>query len=190
MFSLRVDGEVSLELAEERDAQALFDLTDRNREHLRPWMPWVDGTLTVADSLAFLRFARGEYAAGRGLHCGLRFDGVMVGTIGTRIDVPHDACEIGYWIDRDMTGRGIVTRAARALTTAAFDELGMHRVSIRAGVENVRSRAVPERLGFTFEGVLRDAERVGDRYLSLATYSVLADEWRAGTLRPNDAGAT
>jgi ribosomal-protein-serine acetyltransferase len=190
MFSLRVDDEVSLEIAEEHHAQAIFDLTDRNRDHLRPWMPWVDATVTVADTRAFLTFVRTEYAAGRQFHGNVRYRGAIVGGMGMRINRPNDACEIGYWIDRDVTGRGIVTRAARALTTAAFDELSMHRVTIRAGVENARSRAVAERLGFTFEGVLRDSERVGDRYVSLAAYSVLAAEWGAGTLRPNDAGAT
>lgn len=178
MFSLRVDDEVEIELAEEHHAQAIFDLTDRNRDHLTPWMPWVPATQTVADTLAFLRFARGEYAAGRMFHANLRYAGQIVGGIGIRFDRPHDACEIGYWIDKDATGRGVVTRATRALTSAAFREHAMHRVSIRAGEENARSRAVAERLGFTFEGVLRDNERVGDRYVTLASYSMLAGEWR------------
>jgi ribosomal-protein-serine acetyltransferase len=190
MFALRVDDEVSLELAELHHAPALFALVDRNRDHLRPWMPWVDATATVEDSRAFLTFVRGEYAAGRQFHCNVLRDGVLVGGMGMRFDRPHDGCEVGYWIDREATGHGIVTRGARALTEAAFREMGMRRVAIRAGVENVRSRAVPERLGFTFEGVLRESERVGDRYVSLATYSMLVGEWRAGTLRRNDAGAT
>jgi ribosomal-protein-serine acetyltransferase len=190
MFSLRVDDEVSLELAEEHHAQAIFDLTDRNREHLTPWMPWVPGTVTVADSLGFLKFIRGEYAAGRAFHCNVVHNGAIVGGMGLRIDRANDKAELGYWIDEGHAGRGIVTRAARALTAAAFGSLGLNRVTIRAGVDNVRSRAVPERLGYAFEGVLRAHEKVGERFLDHASYAVLADEWRAGTLRPNDAGAT
>lgn len=178
MFSLRVDDEVAIELAEEHDAQAIFDLTDRNRDHLGPWMPWVGSTVTVADTAAFLRFARAEYVVGRMFHANLRYAGEIVGGIGMRLDRSHDACEIGYWIDAGFTGRGIVTRAARALTSAAFAELGMHRVSIRAGEGNTRSRAVAERLGFTYEGVMRENERVGERYITLASYSMLAAEWR------------
>ena len=190
MFSLPVDDEVTLELAEEADAQAIFDLVDRNRDHLRPWLPWVDATVTVADTLAFLRFVRGEHGAGRQLHCNLRWRGAVAGGMGLRIARNHDAGEIGYWLDAAATGHGIVTRAARALTTAAFDRLGLHRIVIHAGVENARSRAVPERLGYAFEGVLRDAERVGDRYVSHATYAMLSGDWAgAGTLAGNDAGA-
>src|SRR4051812_41393025 len=117
-------------------------------------MPWVDITVTVADTLAFLRFARGEYAAGRQFHCNLRYRDTIVGGMGMRLNRNNDSGEIGYWLDRGHTGRGIVTRAARALTTAAFDRLRLHRVTIRAGVDNTASRAVAERLGYTFEGVL------------------------------------
>jgi ribosomal-protein-serine acetyltransferase len=177
MFSLTVDDEVSLVLAEEHHAQALFDLTDRNRDHLRPWMPWVDATVSVADTLAYLRFVRGEYVAGRQFHCNVMYRGTLVGGSGMRLFRDHGGAEIGYWLDAGHTGLGIVTRTTRALTAAAFAEWGLHRVAIRAAVENVRSRAVPERLGYTFEGVLRDTEKVGDRYLSHASYAMLAPEW-------------
>jgi ribosomal-protein-serine acetyltransferase len=190
MFSLRVDDEVALELAELHHAQAIFDLTDCNRDHLRPWMPWVDSTVTVEDTRSFLTFVRAEYAAGRQFHGNLRYAGTIVGGMGLRMDRANAKAELGYWVDAGHVGRGIVTRAARALTSAALGELGFQRVCIRAGVDNVRSRAVPERLGYAFEGVLRAHEKVGERFLDHASYAVLADEWRAGTLRPNDAGAT
>lgn len=177
MFSLRVDDEVEIELAEEHHAQETFDLVDANREHLGAWMPWVPATVTVADTLAFLRFVRGEYGAGRQFHANLRYRGALAGAIGLRIDRNNLTSEIGYWIAAGHEGRGIVTRATRALTTAAFDSLGLNRVTIRAGVDNVRSRAVPERLGFVFEGVLRQHEKVGDRFLDHASYSMLSADW-------------
>ncbi len=95
-----------------------------------------------------------------------------------RINRPNDAAELGYWIDADTQGRGVVTRATRALTTAAFGRLGLNRVEIRAGTENLRSRAVPQRLGFVLEGVRRSSEKVGDRFLDHAVYSMLAADWR------------
>jgi ribosomal-protein-serine acetyltransferase len=55
----------------------------------------------------------------------------------------------------------------------------LHRVEIRARVENARSRAVAERLGFKQEGVLRDEERVGDHYADRVLYAMLASEWPA-----------
>jgi len=63
------------------------------------------------------------------------------------------------------------------LVDHAFGAWRLHRVEIRAGVENARSRAIPERLGFRREGVLREAERVGDRYVDQVVYAVLAGDW-------------
>lgn len=189
MFSLRADDEVTLELAELHHAEEVYELVDRNREHLDPWMPWTGATRSSADTLAFLTFVRGEYAARRQLHCNLRFNGTMVGAMGLPVmDLANRTAEIGYWIDAGHAGRGIVTRATSALTTAAFAEWGFLRVAILADVENVRSRAVPERLGFAFEGVLRAHKRIHDRNVDHAVYSMLAEDWRAGTLRPSDAG--
>ena len=70
-----------------------------------------------------------------------------------------------------------MTLAVRALVEHAFRGLRVHRVEIRAAVDNVRSRAIPERLGFTNEGVLRGAQRFPDRYEDLVVYSLLAPEW-------------
>ena len=72
-----------------------------------------------------------------------------------------------------------MTRAVRAPIDHALGTWRLHRVEIRAAVNNTRSRAIPERLTFTQEGVAREAEQVDDRYVNLAVYSMLADEWLA-----------
>jgi ribosomal-protein-serine acetyltransferase len=71
-----------------------------------------------------------------------------------------------------------MTRAVQAVTDYAFDDLDLNRLEIQAGTANAKSRAIPERLGFRQEGVLRDYERVGDRYLDIVVYSLLARERR------------
>jgi ribosomal-protein-serine acetyltransferase len=83
---------------------------------------------------------------------------------------------IGYWLAEEYEGRGLITRAVRALIDHAFGEWQLHRVEIRAAAENVRSRAVPERLGFTQEGVLREAELVGGEYQDLVVYGLVATD--------------
>ena len=69
-----------------------------------------------------------------------------------------------------------MTRAVSVLTDHAFDELELNRVEIQVAEDNGRSRAIPERLGFRQEGVLRDYERVGERYLDIAVYARLSGE--------------
>jgi ribosomal-protein-serine acetyltransferase len=70
-----------------------------------------------------------------------------------------------------------MTEAVRALTTLAFEAWHLNRVEIRVAPGNTRSAAVPERLGFVKEGVLRQAERHGDEFKDSVVYSMLAGEW-------------
>ena len=73
-----------------------------------------------------------------------------------------------------------MTEAVRALVDQALGPWRLRRVEIRAAVENHRSRAIPERLGFHQEGVLRQAERIGDRYVDHVVYAMDATAWSAG----------
>ena len=72
-----------------------------------------------------------------------------------------------------------MTRAVATVVEHALSVWELNRIEIRAAVGNARSRAIPQRLGFREEGTLREAERVGDRYLDVVVYSMLGSEWRA-----------
>jgi len=156
------------------DLGALWAAVEEERERLGEWMPWVEGTRTIDDQRAWLeRVVPAEDLNGTGLFV----EGELAGGIGLTVGDFGVAAEIGYWIRQRFSGRGMVTSAARALTDLAFREFGVHRVVIRAGVNNARSRAVPERLGYRLEGVARgDGKGVGGFY-DLAVYAVLEDEW-------------
>ena len=89
------------------------------------------------------------------------------------VDWNHRSTSIGYWLAEDRQGRGTMTEAVRALTTHAFDVWRLNRVEIRVAVGNVRSAAVPRRLGFTEEGVLRQAERHGRSFKDIREFKQL-----------------
>ena len=84
---------------------------------------------------------------------------------------------MGYWLAAPAQGHGIMTRAVAALVQHALETWHLQRVEIRAATDNKRSRAIPGRLGFTEEGVVYSAERVGHRLLDQVVYGMPADEW-------------
>jgi ribosomal-protein-serine acetyltransferase len=171
-------GGAQLRLFEESDAGALFALVDANRGHLEPWLPWVPATRGPEDTLEFIRLTRRQVADNDGLQAAIVRDGAIAGVIGFhRIDWPNRATSIGYWLAAAEQGRGTMTEAVRALVDHAFGAWGLHRVEIAAAVDNARSRAIPERLGFREEGVRREAERHGERYLDVVVYAMLAGDW-------------
>jgi ribosomal-protein-serine acetyltransferase len=168
------DGAVVRTLTPDDDVE-LFALVERNRDRLRPWMPWEPTTKGPADVRAFIERALASDTDSEAN--GIWVDGRLCGTIGITVDPLNENAEIGYWIDRDAEGRGLVTRTCRRCLAFLFDELGLHRVALEAGVENARSRAVAVRLGMTEEGIEREAGRVADAYVDVVRYGILAREW-------------
>jgi ribosomal-protein-serine acetyltransferase len=161
------------------EAAAIFSLVEKNRAYLRKWLPWVDQTLSIVDVQAFLERATRQFVERRGPSAGVWFNGELCGTIGCHpIDWANRNCSIGYWLDADHQGKGLMTRCCAVLLDYLFDELFLHRVTIRCGTGNTLSCAIPARLGFQREGVMREAEWVNDRWIDLIVWGMLDHDWR------------
>ncbi|HVF45240.1 MAG TPA: GNAT family protein [Pyrinomonadaceae bacterium] len=179
MFSRRIEEELELRPVDERYAEELTALVRRDIAHLKPWMPWATDRYSVEDAREFIRRQIRQYAEDQGFATLVFFGGRVAGSIGYNlIDWSNRKTDIGYWLGAEFLGRGIMTKACRALIEHAFKELRLNRVEIYCAVENRRSRRIPERLGFTEEGVHRQAEWVHDHFKDLVSYSMLAREWR------------
>jgi len=179
MFARRLDADSELVLLDESVANELFALTDRNRAHLRAWLPWVDATKTVDDTRKFIRTSMEQVARGDGFNAAIRHQGAIAGCVGHhKVDRANRSTSLGYWVSADRQGRGLATAATRALVDHAIRGLGLNRVEIRCGTANAKSRRVPEKLGFTLEGVSRQAEWLYDHFVDLAVYSMTAADWR------------
>jgi ribosomal-protein-serine acetyltransferase len=166
------------------DAEELFAVIDANRAHLAHWMPFVGQTRGEADSLAFIRAARRQFEENRGMQLALVQDERIIGVAGFHaIDWSRKSTSIGYWLAAERQGAGTMTATVSALLDHAFDRWGLTRVEIRAGVLNARSRAIPLRLGFREEGVLRSAERIGTRVIDHVVYVMTAREWKRRSRR-------
>ena len=179
MFRLDIRAGFYLKLLEERHASAIFAAVDRDRTYLRKWMPWVDTTRQVHDILKFVKTTLAQFANNEGLTAGIWRGNEYAGTVGThKIDWVNRKVEIGYWIASRFQGRGIVTDATRLLTEHAFKEWELNRVEIHCAPNNKKSCAIPKRLGFQLEGVLRKAQLVGGKYLDTNVYGMLARDWK------------
>lgn len=175
-FPLTLPGGRVLRELDLDDADALYALIESNRDRLAEWMPWAR-TQTLSDTANFIVRAGEQLADNNGLQVAIIQAGHIIGVAGFhRVDSNRSA-SLGYWLADSAQGRGTATETVRALVDHAFGSWQLNRVEIRAGVENRRSRVIPERLGFACEGVLREAERVGERYVDQAVYAMLARDW-------------
>lgn len=164
------------------DAAELYESIDRNRARLREWLPWATHDYGPADAVRFLEEQAAANEKRTSLTTIVRFHGSLCGSIGLhKIDRPNRSSSIGYWIDAEHQGRGIATRACRAILDVGFRDYGLHRIEIRCATANHRSCAVPRRLEFTEEGVLRDGEWLYDHWVDLRVFSKLESEWEKVT---------
>lgn len=178
MFYYPIGEQAELRLLEERHAKALFVLTNESRASLREWLPWVDQTQDVNDSLQFIQAGLKQYAANDGFQCGIWYEGKLAGVVGYHFfDWGNRRTSIGYWLGEPFRGRGLMTRSVRVLTDYALIERQLNRVEIRCATGNRESIAIPERLGFRLEGIARETEWLYDRFVDHRVYSMLRDEW-------------
>lgn len=161
------------------EASALFALVDQNREYLGKWLPWVPFVKAEQDSLKFIQESQQSWEQQQSLELGIWQGQTLLGCIGLHaLDTLHRKTSFGYWLGARYQGQGVMTRAVTGLVTYCFSERDFNRVEIRAAVGNTASRAIPERLGFTQEGILREAELIREQYLDIVVYSMLRSEWK------------
>jgi RimJ/RimL family protein N-acetyltransferase len=145
------DAGVVLRAADPIDAEALTATIDANRDHLRRFLPWAEEPLSVDQQAVRLAAGREAFALG-GDASYLIFERAtdeIVGMVGLHRRRGPGRIEIGYWLAADAEGRGLMTSSVRRLLPVCFDDPTIDIAQIRCDRNNVRSAAVPKRLGFT-----------------------------------------
>ncbi|SDP12817.1 ribosomal-protein-serine acetyltransferase [Paenibacillus sp. yr247] len=178
MFTCKIREELELKILEVRYADALYHLVNQNREHLAKWLPWVDKTTKVEDTIAYIEFELSRFAKNNGFSCGIFYQNEIVGCIGLHeINWGNKKTSIGYWLAEGYQGKGIMTDACRCIINYAWNELSLNRIEIRARTDNFKSRAIPMRLNFKHEGTIRQAEFNQNGYHDHEVYGILVEEW-------------
>lgn len=175
MFILPINQDIHLQLLMPKDAENLVSSLIENQDHLKQWLIWAVEIPSISDyQTKIIPSWLQKFADNNGFEVGIFFNNTLVGMIGLHyIDWRNKVTELGYWISEAHQGKGIMTTTVRALTDYCFDELQLNRVMIRAAAENIKSCAIPKRLGFIEEGITREAQLLHGNYHDLVCYSLL-----------------
>jgi len=157
------------------DADALASLIAGNVRHLRTYMPKVIGLGTPDSARGYLQAALDAHASGTLFEWHI-FDGNrLCGAIRlNHLELDSHKASVGYYIGAEHQGRGLATLSVGAVVQFAFERLHLNRIELRCASDNVASQRVAERLGFRWEGLLRQAELVEGAYLDHFVYGLLA----------------
>ena len=172
-ITLRVDDDLELQLVSHRHAGELFALVEQSRPALRRWLPWVDLVTTLDEEIRYVEYYRARFIRERALTAAVVHGGRVGGIVSLNyVDWKRRCTALGYWLGNDFHGKGLMTRCCAAMIEYSFDTLGLHRVQIFCAVENHASRRIPERLGFSQEGCLRDGEWLNGGYVDSVAYGL------------------
>jgi RimJ/RimL family protein N-acetyltransferase len=165
---------------EPKDAFLLKEAVDSSIDHLRPFMPWAHQEPTSLQvKIDLLRSFRAKFDLSQDYVYGVfdQEEARVLGGTGLHTRRGSDILEIGYWIRKDATHQGLATELSMALVKVAFELHQVHRVEIRCVPENVYSAAVPRKLGFTYEGTLRQAIPTQAERSDSMIWGMVADEY-------------
>jgi ribosomal-protein-serine acetyltransferase len=159
---------------------ALHEAVLSSKKELQPWLPWASSyDRSVAQR--FVRDSAAAWAEGKAFDFAVRTSGDPNHHIGN-VSIwwtsrQNGIGEIGYWIRSDMTGQGVGTEVTARSIQIGFEEMDCHKLVLRVAVGNIGSERIAHRLGFTFEGTLRDEVKIGDEWVDHTAWSLLDHEW-------------
>lgn len=172
-FPLQIDETISVELVDRQYAAEFIELMQNERQNLSQWLVWPKFTLEISDNLQFVKESLEQLQAGNNINCYILQNGRLCGGIGlVSINQLLKKAEIGYWLCASMQSKGIVSRVCKAFVALAFEHLELELIEIRAAEFNQPCRNVCERLGFEFNGMIKNAELLNEMVINHAVYSL------------------
>lgn len=132
----------------------------------------------LEDAMGFIRdcLSKGDT---RQLTRAIVAEGKIAGSIGVFLgsDVYEKSAELGYWLAKPFRRQGIMTQAVRRLCGEAFRIFDLERIYAEPFADNLGSRGVLEKAGFTLEGTMRNGVFKNGVYKSYCMYALLREEW-------------
>lgn len=174
MEHLYVNKNIRLETVKLSMATVIFSTIERDREYLQMWLPFIEMTQNISDTEKFIQRVVNQPAVKKDDIYSIWHNEEFAGLIGFKdTDWINRKTELGYWLAENKQGKGIATMCVNKLIRYTFQKLKMNRIQIKVAVGNAKSAAIPQHLGFVFEGIERAGELNNEKYHDLEIYSLL-----------------
>lgn len=178
MKIIKITSDIILQQLSINDAADIFNTINTQRDYLGKWLPFVEHTKKQEYTEKFIMEATNAPEDKFEYTFTIRINNTFAGIIGFKdTDRINKKTEMGYWLSENYQGNGIITKAVNKLCDFAFNELDINRIQIKCAVGNIKSKNIPKRLNFIYEGIERDGELLtGGFYTDLEIYSKLKKE--------------
>lgn len=178
-FELKINDALFLKIPSIEDAKDIYTVIDGDREHLKEWLAWVDSVTSYENTEANIKQRIGDFNTKKAASFFIYYGGQWVGSVGfISLDNVNYNGEIGYWLSSKFGGKGLMTECVKACITYGFEQLDLHRIIIKCNNGNIKSAAIPQRLGFVLEGTLREDRFRQNEYSDTLIFGLLKKEWK------------
>lgn len=181
-FQVSHRAPLTLRLAKEKDSDAILDYFKRNQAHFAPTDPARPADFyTLEYWIGRARASREEFKKDQSVRLFI-FDEndsrVLGATNFTQISRgPLQACYLGYGLDQQEQGKGVMTHALRVGIRYMFEERNLHRIMANHLPDNVRSAQVLKRLDFEVEGVAKQYLLINGEWRDHVLNSLVNPNW-------------
>lgn len=176
MFYIDVSEKIRLQILTENDADKFLKLINKNKDHLKQFMPRIMETENIDHTKKVIKTFLNQLIDNNGFRLAIYYNSHIVGVAGLKyIDWLNKKTEIMYWIDQDYAGKGIVTDCVNKLIDIAFYEYKLNKVIIKSSVENIASNIIAEKCKLVLEGVSKQDELLFSGYTDINMYSLLRE---------------
>lgn len=179
MLPKKIKSDFVLDKFSPNDGENLFKAIDKNRAFLRKRLPWLDHNKTVQDSINFIGECIKGYLENSSLILAIRHRTEIIGVVSFhQFDWEKKTSAVGYWLDEDFQGQGLISQACKILLEHGIAQMGLNKITISCAIDNMRSRAIAEKLGFQEVSIERKKEWLYDHFIDHVVYSISAEEWQ------------
>lgn len=177
-YTYKVDDEIKLKEPMAYQAEELARGISEDYEYLNEFCPAPAAAVSLEEAQKLIESYNEWNRNLQGLYSLILVEDKIAGVFQlNKFDLINSTTEFGYWIFAKYQGRGIITRCFAAMLEYTFDELKFNRIEIKCAVANTKSQKIPERFGFTKEGILRQNQWLGDGFIDSILFSLLREEW-------------
>lgn len=175
---IKIDSDTELEDLKLDFSNEIFLLIEKNRKNLKQFLNWLDFIKNINDEENFIKSQNKEFIN----NFVIKYKNKIIGVIDLhdkevftgsknnknvedKLNKIKDELDIGYWIDPEFEGKGIVTKSCKNVIKYAFDELNLNKIFLHCDVENIKSENIAKRLNFSFVKEIKNHyERYGNYF--------------------------
>lgn len=174
---LTVNNEIRLLTRDYKYAEDIVYLINKNKSFLKKTLGWIPkGEYTIEDAKNYIKNTTFDEKFDFVKDFVIEYRGEIVGVIDLH-EPENNEINIGYWLDEDKQGNGIITKSCKTLLKYAFENLPYDKINIFCNVKNVKSENVAKRLGMKFECIVENRENLSGVWVDHKKYSVVKSEF-------------